>query len=398
MANGAWTRGIDLPCRSTKSTGSLQTLSVAFAPPTDRMPLRPLAEADISQVADLYWKYLRLRKGPAPPGVRAVLRELCFESPFVDNVVHPIVFEAEDGRIGGFSGGMVRKMSVCGQTIRATFGGSLVFHPDFRSGRIAPRLVETFFAQDSDLKIVDSANNAGRKILLKNGFRVVPALNIHWIRPLRPTQYALYGASRFGGSFLSAALSLSKPLCRLADSIAAHGGFGLSDRPESGLRAVELDAATLLQCLHEFRNGYSLWCEYDLSTLQWLLAFMQRRAARGVLRKILLRDDDGKIVGWYIYYVRPGSIGEVVQLSGRPNSTKAILDHLFQDAMQQGVIGLHGLVEMRRMADFSDKHCFFTCRGGWTMARSSYPELMDYLDRDAFFTRLDGEWCLDPGA
>ena len=362
------------------------------------MPLRPLTEADIPQVADLYWQYLRLRKGPAPPGVRAVLRELCFESPFVDDVVHPIVFEAEDGRIGGFSGGMVRKMSVCGQTIRATFGGSLVFHPDFRSGRIAPRLVETFFAQDSHLKIVDTANNLGRSILLKNGFRVIPALNIHWIRPLRPTQYALYSASRFGGPYLSAGLHLSKPLCRLADRIGARVGVGLPDRQESDLSAVELDAATLLQCLLEFRNGYSLCCEYDLSTLQWLLAFMGRRAARGALRKILLRDDHDKIVGWYIYYVRRGSVGEVVQLGGPANATKDILDHLFSDALKQGVIGLHGLVEMRRMADFSDKHCFFTCRGGWTMARSSDPQLMDYLDRDAFFTRLDGEWCLDPGA
>ncbi|MGC2476065.1 MAG: hypothetical protein WA485_17125, partial [Candidatus Sulfotelmatobacter sp.] len=256
------------------------------------MAIRPLTQADIPQVADLYWHYLRLRKGPAPPGVCTVLQELCFESPFVDDVVHPVVFEAEDGRIGGFSGGMVRKMSVCGQTIRVTFGGSLVFHPDFRSGRIAPRLVETFFAQDSDLKMVDSANNLGRNILLKNGFRIVPALNMHWIRPLKPTQYALYGLSRSVGSFLSAGLHLSKPFCRLADSIAARVGMGSSGRKKSNLRGAKLDAATLLQCLLEFRNGYSLWTEYDFTSLQWLLAFMERRAARGALRKILLRDDN----------------------------------------------------------------------------------------------------------
>jgi len=361
------------------------------------MPIRPLTEADIPQVADLYWQYLRMHKGPAPAGVCTVLRELCFTSPFVDDVVHPIVFEAEDGRIGGFSGGMVRKMSMRGRTIRATFGGSLVFHPDFRSGRIAPRLVETFFAQDSDLKIVDSANNPARTVLLKNGFRIIPALNIHWIRPLKPTQYALYGLSRAAGPFLSASLHLSKPLCRLADLFAVRVGVSLAGLKESNLHAADLDAATLLQCLLEFRNSYSLWTEYDLTALQWLLAFMERRAARGALRKILLRDDDGKIVGWYIYYVKRDFVGEVVQLGGPPHATADILDHLFQDALQQGVVGLHGLLEMRRMADFSDKHCFFTCRGGWTMARSSCPELMDCLDRDAFFTRLDGEWCLDPG-
>jgi hypothetical protein len=47
------------------------------------------------------------------------------------------------------------------------------------------------------------------------------------------------------------------------------------------------------------------------------------------------------------------------------------------------------------MADFSDKNCFFTRRGGWTVANSSKPELLEFLDRgDAFLSRLDGERCL----
>jgi GNAT superfamily N-acetyltransferase len=361
------------------------------------MPIRPLTEADIPQVADLYWHYLRLRKGPAPPGLCAVLRELCFESPFVDDVVHPIVFEAEDGRIGGFSGGMVRKMSAQGKTIRVTFGGSLVFHPDFRSGGIAPQLVKTFFAQDSDLGMVDSANNPARKVLLRNGFRIVPALNLHWMRALRPAHYGVYGLSRSTGPLVAAGLKLARPLCWVADSLAPHIAGNIFQFRTPSLHGSELDPETLCQCLRDSRCGYSLWTEYDLPSLQWLLGFMERRAARGTLRKILLRDDDGKIAGWYIYYVKPGAVGEVVQVGGSPDLTKKILDHLFYDAREQGMVGVHGVAEMRRMADFSDQHCFFTCRGGWTMARSSCPELLDLLDRDALFTRLDGEWCLDPG-
>lgn len=361
------------------------------------MPIRPLTEADIPQVADLYWHYLRRHKGPAPPGLYAVLRELCFESPFVDDVVHPIVFEAEDGRIGGFSGGMVRKMSAQGQTIRVTFGGSLVFHPDFRTGGIAPQLVKTFFAQESDLGMVDSANNPARKVLLRNGFRIIPALNLHWMRPLRPAHYGVYGLSRTAGPLVAAGLKLARPLCWVADTLAPHIAGNVFQLRKPHLHGSELDPETLLQCLLDFRGGYSLWTEYDLPSLQWLLGFMERRAARGTLRKILLRDDGGKIVGWYVYYVKPGAVGEVVQVGGSPDLTKEILDHLFYDAREQGMVGVHGVVELRRMADFSDQHCFFTCRGGWTMARSSCAKLMDLLERDALFTRLDGEWCLDPG-
>jgi hypothetical protein len=77
---------------------------------------------------------------------------------------------------------------------------------------------------------------------------------------------------------------------------------------------------------------------------------------------------------------------------------KDVLDHLFYDAWEQGAIALHGVVDLRRIADFSDKGCLFTCRGGWTVAYSRKPELLDLLDRgDAFLSRLDGEWALDPG-
>jgi hypothetical protein len=47
------------------------------------------------------------------------------------------------------------------------------------------------------------------------------------------------------------------------------------------------------------------------------------------------------------------------------------------------------------MADFSEKNCFFTCRGGWTVAHSRKPNFLALLNSgDAFLSRLDGEWCL----
>jgi len=362
------------------------------------MPIRPLKEADIPGVTDLYWSYLRRRNGTAPPRLQSVFRELCFESPFRDNSIRAQVFEGEDGQVRGFIGAIVRKMSACGRPIRLVLGGNLVVHPDFRAGRVAQHLVEAVFAQDADLAVVDSANEIARRILSQNGFRVVPTLNMHWRRVLRPAHYGVYGLSLSAGQPISTGLKIaSKPVCWLADSIAAGVSRRAFRLKPSFLQESELDAETLLQCMVEFRKGYSLWGEYDRPSLQWLLEFMARRTARGALRKVLLRDDDGKIAGWYIYYAKPGAVGEVVQVGGDPTLTKDILDHLFYDAWKQGVAGVHGLLEMRRMADFSDKHCFFTCRGGWTMVRSRHPELLNLLDADTLFTRLDGEWCLDIG-
>lgn len=363
------------------------------------MPVRPLAEADLPQVVDLYWTYMRRRKGTIPQALLTLFHELFFVNPFNDSELPSLVYQAPDGRVQGFLGRNVRRMSYCGQTIRVVFGGNLVVHPDFRSGIAAPRLVSTFMSANHDLALTDSANNVSKNILQRMGYTVVPAMNIHWRRPLRPSHYAIYGLSAATKSLALATLKFAaKPFCTIADGIASKLSSSLFRQTKPRLRGEELDLETLLQCMAEFRKGYSLWPEYNLSSLRWLLGFMEARPARGSLRKVLLRDDSKTIVGWYIYYVKPGAVGQVVQIGGDSKCTKDILDHLFWDALERGVVGLHGVVDSRRTADFSDKGCFFTCRGGWTVASSRNPEIMKSLERgDAFFSRLDGEWCLDPG-
>jgi hypothetical protein len=363
------------------------------------MSVRPVAEPDIPQVAALYWSHMRRRKGSAPPELQLCLQELYFKNPFSDSAVPSLVYQDKSGKIVGFLGVIVRKMSISGQPIRVAFGGNFVVHPEARSGLASPRLLGTFMAAEYDVVMTDSANEITRKILERLKWCTIPALNIHWARPLRPAHCGVYAISRAMGPAVSVGIRLAaKPFCSLADSMAARLSISPFRQTKSPLHSAELDLETLLQCLAEFRKGYSLWPEYDIHSLQWLVSFMERRPARGVLRKVVVRDDSQKIVGWYIYYVKPGAVAEVVQVGGEQKLTKDILGHLFCDAWQQGAIALHGVVDIRRMADFSDKGCFFTCRGGWTIARSPKPEVLEAMERgDAFLSRLDGEWALDPG-
>jgi len=342
---------------------------------------------------------MRRRKGAAPPALQSFFRELYFTNPWIDSTPSNLVYEGEGGRVVGFLGVIRRKMSVCGQPIRIAYGGNFVVDPEARSNLAGLRLLGTYMAADQDLWMTDSANDVSRALLERLGFRTILPLSIHWVRPLRPGHYAAYAMSRLTGPVLSASLKLAtKPLTSIVDGLAARLSFSPFRQTEPTLHGAELDVETLLHCLTEFRGGYSLWPEYEIHSLTWLLAFMNRMHAHGDLRKIVLRDDNQKIVGWYIYYLKPGAIGEVVQIGGERKFTKDILDHLFYDAWKHGVIGLHGLVHTRLMDDFSEKNCFFTCRGGWTVAHSRKPELLDLLNRgDAFLSRLDGEWCLALG-
>jgi hypothetical protein len=360
------------------------------------LAVRAFGEHDIPQVADLFWNVMRGRKGSAAPAVQSFFQTLYFKNPWVDSSIPSLVYEGKNGRIVGFLGVIVRKMSVCGQPIRVAFGGNFVVDPEARSNLAGMRLLGTYMAGDQDLSQTDSANNVSRNLLERLGFRTILPLSVHWARPLRPARYAVYAMSRLTGPALSAGLRFAaKPLCSVVDSIAARFPSSPFRRAEPILHGAELDVETLLQCLAKFRSGYSLWPEYDLASLTWLLTFMGRMRTRGDLRKIVLRDDSQKILGWYIYYVKPGAVGEVVQIGGEREFTKDILDHLFCDAWNHGVVGLHGTVHSRMMGEFSEKDCFFSCRGGWTVAHSRKPQLLELLNRgDALLSRLDGEWCL----
>lgn len=363
------------------------------------MSVRPFVEADIPRVVDMYWRLMRRREGRAPLAHRSLFHQLYFENPWVDSQYPSLVCDNKAGEIVGFLGIVPRKMSLRGQPLRVAYGGNFIVDPDSRGSLAGPRLLGTYMGGKYDIWQTDSANDVSRTLLERLGFRTIPALNLHWFRPLKPSHYAVYALTRGSSSTVSTALKLaSKPFCAIADLVATSASASPFHQEEPRLRGSELDVETLNQCLVEFRNGYSLWAEYDVDSLRWLLNFMNRGTVRGCLRKVLLRDDKDKIAGWYIYYLKPGSIGEVVQVGSSKRSTKDVLDHLFYDACRNGVIGLHGVIDRRRMADFSDKGCLFTCRGGWNVAFSRNSEILDALESgDALLTRLDGEWCLDPG-
>lgn len=341
---------------------------------------------------------MRKRVGPAPPALKSFFHDLYFTNPWIDSTPSSLVFEGDSG-IVGFLGVIRRKMSVCGQPIRVAFGGNFVVRPGARSNLAGLRLLGAYMAGDQELSQTDSANDVSRNLLERLGFRTIVPLSIHWVRPLRPAHSVIHAMSSLTGPILSAGLRFaSKPFCVAADSMAARVSFNPFRLVKPTLHASELDIETLLQCQVEFRNGYSLWPEYDDHSLKWLLTFMKRMQARGDLRKVIVRNDTHKILGWYVYYLKPGAVGEVVQIGGARKFTKDVLDHLFYDAWSRGVIALRGVVQSRLMDDFSEKNCFFTCRGGWTVAHSRKPELLDLLNRgDAFLSRLDGEWCLGYG-
>jgi hypothetical protein len=96
-------------------------------------------------------------------------QKLYFTNPWVNS----LVYEGKNGRIVGFLGVVVRKMSVFGQPTRVAFGGSCVVDPEARSNLAGCACWEPDMAGDQDLTQTDSANNAFRSLLERLGFRTI---------------------------------------------------------------------------------------------------------------------------------------------------------------------------------------------------------------------------------
>jgi hypothetical protein len=363
------------------------------------LSVRPLIESDIPQVADLCWNVMRGEKSPAPSGLGTFLKELYFANPWMDNEICSLVYEDKGRRIVGFLGVVPRRMSLAGQPIRVAFGGNFVVRPDARNSLAGMQLLATYLRGSQDLSQTDSSNDIGRALLERIGFRTIIPLSIHWSRPLRPAHYLVDAMARITGPGIHRALTIvTKPFSIAADGLAKRFPGNPLRVKKPSTDASMLDIETHLECMNRFRAGYSLWPDYDADSLRWLLGVMDRIPSRGRLRKMVVRDKQG-ILGWFLYYVKTGSVGRVLQVGGDRQSLPAVLDHLFYDALSRGVVGLHGTMQARFLPEFSAKNCILTCRQSWTVAHSRRPELLDLLERgEANLTALDGESCLGLGS
>jgi hypothetical protein len=361
--------------------------------------VRPFVESDIPLVADLIWRVLHEYTTAAPASLHVHLDDLFFHNPWAEEGIVSRVLEDAQGKITGFFGAVPRRMSVQGKTIRIAFGSNFVMDPQGRTVLAAIQLVKAFLKGPQDVSMTDSANEASRQLLRSLGFNVVPIYSLQWARPLRPARYAAHALSRLkksGGARMAA--SLATPASAIADALAAGMRVSPFRQSRPATSDEELDLATLLQCLNTIPSRHWLLPEYDQTSLNWVFEFIAKRKVYGVLRKRLVRDKNGKIIGWYIYSGGRGEVGEVLQIGAESPSIGVVLDHLFYDAWQLGLIALHGRMEPQFMQELTARVCFFFRHGSWTLVNSKNSELMAMIQSgSAFFSRLEGEWCLRHG-
>jgi hypothetical protein len=353
--------------------------------------VRTFAETDIPAVAKLYTETFPSDKMPEAPRIVSYFRELFFNNPWCEMGLQSLVYEESDGHIAGFVGVLPRRMLANGKPIVVVVTLHFMVEPSSRTRLAGIELCRKVFQGSQDLTLTDGASDLGRKVWEGLGGSKAILYSMYWTRPLRPTRYVMSRLSKH--KYLSPAKYISLPFCILADALVTRlvpSQLHLKPK-ESG---YDLDIGTYLNYLSDFTKSEYMRPHYDPPTLEWLFLKAANRKDVGQFHKIAVQNAKQEIIGWYLYYLVPGGISSVLQLAGRADSVKEVLDHLFYHCWAGGSLAVSGRLEPPYIQQLSDKYCVFDRRGPWVLIHSRRPEILHAIQQgSAFLTRLEGEWC-----
>ena len=351
------------------------------------MAVRPLATGDIPAVAQLFSRVHPRAYWNSPAECEAYFHQMFFANPWVDERL-PSWVAMEGARAVGFIGVIPRPMRLRQRPLQAAVVTQLMVEQEKRHGLVAAQLLRKALAGPQELTISDGANEASRKMWEALGGLTSTLYSLQWRRLLRPAQSALQRASSLHGR---AAALLATPVAVLADAYAAH--FRALRRP-SRLIEEPLVGEALLEALERTAQRVALSPRYDNASLEWLLAHARAKRRHGELHACLLRDPEGAIAGWFLYYANAAT-SKVLQLHAHEDAERAVLDHLFQHAWRRGATVIEGRMEPRLARVLGQRHCLFQSTSAFALIHSRDADVLGTLARgDAFFSRLEGEWWM----
>jgi hypothetical protein len=348
--------------------------------------VRPCVVDDLPGVVDLYQKVFPIGRHYSWSRLHARFRRVLFQNPWCDDTIPSLLYE-KDGKLLGFLGVVVRRMLLGTEIVRVAVSNHFMVEPSARATGAGIELLHRHFSGKQDLSVAESGD-ASRRIWEGVGGQTSFGYSLHWIRILRPARYCLYQLEK---KRISRTLAwMFGPLCTGVDALAVRipqGPFYQTAQAEE----EELSESDLVHCLAGFPKPTALRPYYDENSLRWLLAVLAEKRLLGILRKVGMRDQQGAISGWYIYYLDRQGVSTVLQLNAIPGCFDHVFQHLCHHAWRHGSIAVTGRLEPRFTKDLCGNQCMLRWRS-WMLVHSRSPRIIEALHtKETFFSSLEGE-------
>jgi hypothetical protein len=355
--------------------------------------VRPLRREDIPEAAELY-RVVDNTDWRIPPGeVPQWLEGTLFDNPWFDADIPSLVYVDDAGDISGLIGSHTRRMRFDGDPVRIAVTGPLVAHPRVRGRGVGALLCRRHFEGAQDMTVTDSASEEMRQIYELIGGQIMHPSGLAWARVFRPWSY-------MGNRALHANVHIRhrvkpwarRPLPQL--DVPTARTIRYFRTPTAATQEEPLTPELLLESLPLVTRSLRLTPDYDLPFLRWLFSELPMSRTWGTPQGRLVRDQNERVLGWYVYYLLPGEGCQVMQVAARERQVGAVLDSLFEHAVRHGGAAVQGRVEGHILTALAARGAVFRFSPRSLVHCPNGDLLGAITSGHALLTQLDGQWWM----
>lgn len=356
--------------------------------------VRPLVEADLSAVADLFHRILLRGAGSAPAELASYLGKR-FLHDDTGAIAVSNVYQRADGRIIGFMGAMPMPMVVNGRQTQAAVASSLMVEGHETDPLAGARLMRNFLAGPQEISLSETASDISMAMWRNLRCTVLPAYSLDWIRVIRPVGFAvdIAAAKRV---WLRPLTLLAGPLDAQLRRPVAGKDRRWSNVPPTEVPAgpyVESDAddEALVRLLPDFVERHVIRPLWDPAMLREMLREAADKPDFGPLHRRIVSLKNGMPVGAYLYNGQPGRTARVLQLAALPNHLGRVLDGAVVHAGQHGMVAIRGRVQPWLLDQMLGRRIAFTHVTSTVVQARDPAVLQAFMEGKAFINGLAGE-------